>query len=127
MQDTLDQRLSQMLLDYLHTIYGEDLRALSPQAPIWISFSDRTYRQAIGQQTIADICEAHLGVSQIQRLRHTFTLTMDKVGAPTDTIQTRLGHEHKATTDAYLAGLKKACNPYAGMLADAFGLEMEQA
>jgi len=121
-QDTLDARLSQTLLSYLHTIYGEDLRILSPQTPVWISFSDRTYRQAIGQQTIADICETHLGVSRIQRLRHTFAIAMDQVGAPIDTIQTRLGHENKATTDAYLASLKKARNPYAGVLADTFGV-----
>lgn len=122
MHDTLDSRLSHALLDYLHTIYGEDLQTLSPYAPIWISFSDRTYRQAIGQQTIADICETHLGVSRIQRLRHTFALTMDQVGASADTIQTRLGHENRATTDVYLANLKRAHNPYAGALADTFGL-----
>jgi integrase/recombinase XerC len=125
MHDTLDNRLSWMLLDYLHAIYGEDLQILSEHTPIWISFSDRTYRQAIGQQTIADICETHLGVSRIQRLRHTFALTMDQVGAPVSTIQMRLGHENRATTDVYLANLKKAYNPYASALADTFGLEME--
>jgi site-specific recombinase XerD len=125
MYDTLDSRLSQTLLVYLHTIYGEDLTALSPQTPIWISFSDRTYRQAIGQQTIADICETHLGISKVHRLRHTFALTMDQLGAPVDTIQTRLGHESRATTNAYLAGLKGAHNPYATMLADVFGLDVQ--
>jgi len=125
MHDTLDQRLSQMFLDYLHTIYGEDLHRLDPHTPIWISFSDRTSRQAIGQQTIADICETHLGVSKTQRLRHTFALVMDQVGAPVETIQTRLGHEDRATTDVYLANLKKAYNPYASALADSFGLETQ--
>lgn len=123
MHDTLDSRLSQTLLNYLYTIYGEDLRDLHTQAPIWISFSDRTYRQAIGQQTIADICETHLGISRIQQLRHTFAFAMDQVGAPIDTIQTRLGHENRATTDAYLASLKKAYDPYT----NTFGLEAEQA
>ena len=122
MYDTLDARLSQTLLAYLHTIYGENLRALSPQTPIWISFSDRTSRQAIGQQTIADICEVHLGVSRVHRLRHTFALAMDELGAPVDTIQTRLGHENRSTTDVYLASLKEARNPYAPLLADAFGV-----
>lgn len=122
MHDMLDNRLSRALLDYLQTIYGKDLQALSPHAPIWVSFSDRTYRQAIGQQTIADICEAHLGVSKIQRLRHTFALTMDQIGASADTIQTRLGHENRATTDVYLANLKRAHNPHASALADTFGL-----
>lgn len=123
MYDTLDSRLSLALLDYLHTIYGQDLSILPADAPIWISFSDRTYRQAIGSQTIADICETHLGVSKVQRLRHTFALTMDQVGAPTSVIQTKLGHEDQATTTTYLAILKKAHNPYASVLADAFGVE----
>jgi site-specific recombinase XerD len=123
MSDTLDSRLSQTLLAYLQTIYGENLAACSPQAPIWISFSDRTYRQAIGQQTIADICETHLGISQIHRLRHTFALAMDQLGAEVSTIQTRLGHESRATTGKYLASLKQAYNPYATALADTFGIE----
>lgn len=123
MYDMLDTRLSQTLLAYLHTIHGEDLANLSPQTPIWISFSDRTYRQAIGQQTIADICETHLGISKVHTLRHTFALTMDQVGAPVGIIQTKLGHRSRATTNAYLAGLKEAHNPYATLLATTFGLE----
>jgi integrase/recombinase XerC len=126
MHDTLDDRLSQALLDYLRTIYGQNLNTLSQEAPIWISFSDRTYRQAIGPQTIADICETHLGVSKVQRLRHTFALAMDQVGAPTNVIQAKLGHESRATTDVYLANLKKAYNPYASVLADTFGVEARE-
>jgi len=122
MYDTLDERLSQMLLDYLHAVYGEHLTDLSPQVPIWISFSARTYRRAIGQQTIADICETHLGVSQVQKLRHTFAFTMDQLGASTDIIQARLGHESRSTTDTYLSSLKRAYNPYATVLANTFGL-----
>lgn len=122
MSDMLDQRLSQALLAYLSTIYGDDLSELSPQFPIWISFSDRTYRQAIGKQTIADICETHLGVSRIHKLRHTFAFTMDQLGASVGTIQARLGHESQSTTSTYLASLKKAYNPYAVVLADAFGV-----
>jgi len=125
LHDTLDQRLSQTLLDYLHAVYGTDLQVPNPTAPIWVSFSDRTFRQAIGPQTIADICATHLGVSKTQQLRHTFALAMDQVGAPVDAIQTRLGHEDRTTTDIYLANLKKARNPYAGALADCFGLETE--
>lgn len=122
MHDMLDSRLARVLLEYLHTIYGQELHVLSPQAPLWVSFSDRTSRQAIGPQTIADICATHLGVSQLQRLRHTFALTMDQVGASVETIQSRLGHEQRATTDVYLANLKRAQNPHAGRLAEAFGL-----
>lgn len=120
--DTLDIRLSQILLDYLRTIYSEYLEDLDTEMPVWVSFSDRTYGQAIGPQTIADICETHLGVTRIQKLRHTFAFTMDQLGAPLDLIQTRLGHESRVTTSAYLASLKQATNPYAARLGDAFGL-----
>ncbi len=112
-RDTLDARLSQTLLDYLRTIYGEDLTDLSPHAPIWISFSDRSHRQAIGQQTIADICETHLGISKVHSLRHTFALTMDQLGVSVDTIQAHLGHRNRTTTDTYLASLKEAHQPEA--------------
>lgn len=121
--DQLDSRLSQVLLTYLQTVYGQDLASLDLQAPIWVSFSDRTAGQAIGQQTIADICATHLGISQFQRLRDTFALTMDQLGAQIETIQNCLDHANRATTGTYLANLKRAYNPYAGGLADAFGLE----
>lgn len=120
--DLLDVRLSQILYSYLRTIYSDNLETLESRSPVWVSFSDRTYGQPIGQQTIADICESHLGITHIQQLRHTFALTMDQLGAPVDVIQNRLGHESRATTNTYLAELRKAHNPYATRLGDAFGL-----
>jgi len=123
MSATLDIRLSKALLLYLRTIYGEQLDVLAPDAPLWISFSDRTSGQAIGPQTIGDICESHLGISTVQTLRHTFALTMDQLGAETSTIQGQLGHESQAATNYYLSRLKQACNPYASALAQAFGVE----
>lgn len=123
MSATLDVWLSNALLLYLRTIYGEQLDILAPDAPLWMSFSDRTYGQAIGSQTIGDICESHLGVSTVQTLRHTFALTMDQLGAETSTIQGQLGHESQAATNYYLSKLKQASNPYASALAQAFGVE----
>ena len=111
MYNTLDTQITQILLTYLHTIYGENLTVLCPHTPIWISFSDRTSNQAIGQQTIADICEAHLGSSKVYRLRHTFALSMDQLGMPVGAIQNRLGHESRATTNAYLARLRETYRP----------------
>jgi integrase/recombinase XerC len=107
MQDVLDPRLSNILLTYLHTIYGERLDILAPHRPIWVSFSDRTYGQAIGAQTIADICESHLGVSTVHTLRHTFALTMEDLGAQTSSIQERLGYESLAATSCYLTSLRR--------------------
>ncbi|GHO65461.1 hypothetical protein KSC_043530 [Ktedonobacter sp. SOSP1-52] len=123
MQDLLDARLSHVFLAYIRTIYGEQLEALAPTAPIWVSFSDRSYGQSISSQTIADICESHLGISTVRTLRHTFALTMDGLGAHISTIQERLGHESAAITTSYIHKLKKSYNPHATVLADVFGLE----
>jgi site-specific recombinase XerD len=123
MYHTLDIQLSQALLSYLRSVYGERLGTLSPDTPLWMSFSDRSYGQAIGSQTIADICEMHLGVSTVHTLRHTFALTMEQLGAETSTIQSQLGHECRSTTDCYLERLKKAYNPYSSALATVFGVE----
>lgn len=120
---TLSPQLSKALLAYLRTLYGERLDLLAASTPLWMSFSDRTYGQAIGSQTIADICESHLGVSTVHTLRHTFALAMDQLGAETSTIQEQLGHESRATTNGYLDRLKKAHNPYASALAHTFGVE----
>jgi len=120
---TLDSQLSKALLNYLHAIYGEQLGTLAPHTPLWMSFSDRTYGQAIGPQTISDICESHLGISTIHTLRHTFAFTMEQLGAETGTIQGQLGHKSRAATNSYLASLKRAHNPYASALANVFGVE----
>lgn len=123
MYSSLDVQLSKVLLMYVHAIYGEQLDILAPYTPLWVSFSDRTYGQAIGSQTIADICKSHLGLSTVHTLRHTFAFTMDQLGAEISTIQERLGHESRATTNVCLDKLKKAHNPYASTLARAFGVE----
>ncbi len=59
---------------------------LAPDRPIWVFFSDRTYGRAIGSQTIADLCESHLGVSTVHTLRHTVALVMEDLGAQTSSI-----------------------------------------
>lgn len=123
MYSNLDVQLSKVLLTYLHTIYGKHLDVLAPYTPLWVSFSDRTYGQAIGSQTIADICKSHLDVSTVHTLRHTFAFTMDQLGAGISTIQEQLGHESQATTNGCLDRLKEAHNPYAPALARAFGVE----
>lgn len=107
LHDKLDIRLSKALLIYLHTIYGEQLDDLEPQAPIWVSFSDRNCNQGIGPQTIADICKNHLGFSTVHSLRHTFAIAMEQQGAGTSTIQERLGNASATETDRYLARLRK--------------------
>jgi integrase len=106
--DRLDIRLSKALLVYLRTIYGEQLDKLEPQAPIWVSFSDRNYNQGIGPQTIADICKNRLGFSTVRSLRHTFAIAMEQQGAGASIIQERLGNASATETDRYLARLRKS-------------------
>lgn len=122
LEDTLDSRLSQTFITYLHTIYGLQLHKLAPATPIWVSFSDRNYYRAIGPQTIADICEKHLGISTVHALRHTFALAMEQQGAHIDTIQERLGRASYSDTHTYLNRLKQAQNPHASALATVFGM-----
>ncbi len=119
----LDAWLSHVFLAYLDSIYGESLDTLAPGMPIWVSFSDRTYGQAIGSQTIADICKLHLGVSSVHTLRHTFALTSEELGTQTDTIQKQLGHANTVATSSYLAKLRKGQNSRMMMQADIFGIE----
>ncbi|MEO6888381.1 MAG: site-specific integrase [Ktedonobacteraceae bacterium] len=108
LHDMLEPRLSQVLLKYLGAIYGPHLDTLALDTPVWVSFSDRNYNRAIGPQTIADICEKHLGVSTVHTLRHTFALAMEQQGAQTSTIQVRLGHTSSAETTVYLNRLKQS-------------------
>src|SRR6266702_29753 len=122
MRDTLAASLSKALLRYLRTVY-DGLHNMEPESPLWVSFSDRNKGKGIGMQTIADICEARLGVSTVHSMRHTFAHTMQEAGASITDIQSRLGHESLATTGIYLARLKSAYNPYAEKIAGMFGLE----
>lgn len=120
MYDELSPGLSKVLIAYIRSIYGE---RISPDSPLWPSFSDRTKGKPIGIQTIANICETYLGVSTVHSMRHTFAHAMEEAGASVSDIQARLGHESLATTGVYLAKLKRAYNPYAEKLGKMFGID----
>jgi hypothetical protein len=38
-------------------------------SPIWLSFSDRNFSQAIGPHTISNICERYLGTGKVHTTR----------------------------------------------------------
>lgn len=130
MSDRLTVRQSDALIDYLNAMYGEylnvkgavDLASIPFDAPIWVSVSKRNAGKALGVQTVADICQKHLGTSKVHTLRHTFAVAMEQSGAPLSEIQKRLGHESAATTSIYLERLQAADNPYAAKLDDLFGI-----
>jgi site-specific recombinase XerD len=64
---------AQALKEYLYAIYeNTDPNDIIDNLPIWVSFSQRNHFQAISTQTIADICQKHLGVPTVHALRQLF-------------------------------------------------------
>jgi integrase len=122
LRDNLPAEVSQVLLAYLHTLYGPALDGLPADAPVWVSLSPRNRGQAMTIQTVADICLKRLGTSKVHTLRHTFAHTMEQAGARVSDIQARLGHESLHTTGRYLAALSSADNAQAERLAELFGI-----
>jgi site-specific recombinase XerD len=122
MQDTLPRPTARTLLEYLSAIYQGRLAALAADTPVWVNFSPRNVGQALTIQTIADVCEKHLGTPKVHTLRHTFARAMEDSGAKVSDIQARLGHTSLATTGRYLAALKQAENAHGETLAELFGI-----
>lgn len=123
MRDTLPAALSTAIAAYLRAAYGDRLRSLPREAPIWISFSPRCAGEAIGVTTIRRTCERVLGTTRVHTLRHTFAHTLEETGATLSEIQARLGHTNAATTGIYLTELRKDVNPHADALAALLGLD----
>lgn len=116
-------RVTAALVKCLHGVYGVAMNYLPADSPVWVSLSRRNRGQALGIQTIADICQRRLGTSQVHSLRHTFARMMEDAGVKVSDIQARLGHESLATTGRYLAALRRAENPHTDELAARLGLE----
>jgi integrase len=126
MSDTLPTAVARAVGEYLHALYGDTQlkEGLPTDAPVWVSLArNRSRGQAIGIQSIADICEKRLGTSKVHALRHTFARAMEDAGAKVSEIQARLGHDSLATTGRYLAALHRADNPHAERLVALFGLD----
>lgn len=122
--DVLIPGVARSVMDWLTAYYtAPRLATLPKDAPVWVSLSPRNKGEALGIQTVADICEKRLGVSKVHTLRHTFARAMEDAGAKISTIQSRLGHQSLATTGHYLAAMHRAENEHAAQLADMFGLE----
>lgn len=122
-RDILTVGVSRSVMDWLNTYYKAKLASLPKTGAVWVSLSPRNKGEALGIQTIADICEKRLGVSKVHTLRHTFARAMEDAGAKVSTIQSRLGHTSLATTGRYLAALNQAENEHASQIAEMFGLE----
>lgn len=121
MADILPIVVSRALTSYLHTLYGQQLSTLAPDAPIWIAVARNRYGLPLSPHALGVICHQHLH-THFHALRHTFARTMEDTGAKVSEIQGRLGHESLATTGKYLAALRRADNPHGEALAELLGL-----
>src|SRR5258707_1219158 len=118
MQDELPAKPTKALFTYLYAVYGAALLTLPGDTPVWVSFSKRNHRQAIGTRTISNICEQHLGTSKVHATRHTWALTMHDKGATLQQIGKGLGHSNLKTTSDYLEEQLGYENPFAEQLAE---------
>ena len=124
MTNVLPKQTTRVLYDYLYAVYGAKLGTLAPDAPVWISFSDRNKGQAISPRTIQRVCETYLGTSKAHATRHTWTITMHtKKKATLAEIGRGLGHSNLKVTSDYLDELLSNDNPYEAGLEDIFGIE----
>lgn len=122
MHDAVPHALGNAVHLWLDAFYGA--KARPTDAPIWVSLArNGTYGAPLSIRSIANICEARLGVSTVHSLRHTFARTMEDAGAKVSEIQAKLGHESLDTTGRYLAALKRVDNPQADAIAEILGLD----
>ena len=117
MVDQLPAGISQALLTWLRSYYGENLY-LAPDTPLWVALAPggrngRNRGNRLGTQAIADICKKYLGTSKVHTTRHTGTLIRLKAGASVQEIKKQLGHDSLATTDYYIEILLQEPDAYA--------------
>ena len=103
MVDQLPAGISEVLLTWLRSYYGEELH-VSPHDPLWVALAPggrngRNRGNQLGIQAIADICKKYLGTSKVHATRHTGTLLRLQAGATVQDIKKQLGHDLLATTD----------------------------
>ena len=74
----LPAKTSQVLYAYLsdERVYGNRLLTMPSDSPVWLSFSDRNFGQAIGPRTISNICERYLGTGKVHTTRHTAAVNL---------------------------------------------------
>ncbi len=104
-------------------VYGNRLLTMPGDSPVWLSFSDRNHKQAVGTRTISNICERYLGTGKVHATRHTAAVNMAHQGATLVQVQKFLGHKNAKTTSDYLEEQLGYENPFADEMEAAFGIE----
>lgn len=122
MMDTLDATVSLAVMRWIQAYYG-GLEKMPAQAPLWCNLSSQSREKPLTIQAISLICQKYLGTSKVHVTRHTFAHSMENAGAKISEIAAKLGHSNPTVTGRYLAALSSNENPYAGELANEFGIE----
>ena len=120
MVDQLPAGISNVLLTWLRSYYGEELY-VSPNDPLWVALAPggrngRNRGNQLGNQAIADICKKYLGTSKVHATRHTGTLLRLQAWATVQDIKKQLGHDSLATTDYYIEILLQGPDKYAAQV-----------
>ncbi len=118
----LETGTTRALYAYLECVYPGQLLALSGDAPVWVSFSDRNKGQAIGTRTLSNICERYLGTSKTHAPRHTLAVTMHNKHAKITDISKALGHSDIKITSDYLEEHLSYENPLSAELEEEWGI-----
>ncbi len=126
MNDKLDPRVHQALLDYLLAVYDCPLENIDKEQYIWLSLSHQSYKKPLSQRGLTDIFKRRFHTSKVHSTRHAFALTMFQSGASLTDIQNRLGHSNVATTGKYLQSLQSPENPHISSVLDNLGIEPEK-
>jgi integrase len=120
MIDQLPAGISDILLTWLRSYYGEELY-VSANDPLWVALAPggrngRNRGNQLGNQAIADICKKYLGTSKVHATRHTGTLLRLQAGATVQDIKKQLGHDSLATTDYYIEILLQGPDKHASQI-----------
>ena len=127
----LDDKASKALIRWLQKHYGQPLKKLPDDAPLWVSLArgcdprtrQSSYGQALSIQAVGQICKKWTGTAHVHRLRNTFVMGMLATGASLREIQGKLLHSSLATTSGYVDKLTEAKNAHAAELSKLFNIK----
>jgi integrase len=125
----LPAKTSRVLYTYLsdEQVYGNRLLTTPGHKPIWLSFSDRNFKQSIGTRTISNICKEVLGDGRVHVTRHTAAVTLaHQKDVTLEQVRKFLGHKNAKTTSDYLKEKQTSENQYGDQMEADFGIETEQ-
>lgn len=107
--DEITPVVRDLLLDYLHREYGDDLSHLSPESGVWLSHTDNPAldRRPIGDDWLNRICLNRLGTSKTHTLRRSAAQLMRKYGASLEETMKQLMHENIGTTSRYITEIEE--------------------